>query len=94
MSLHKRVAPRQLPPPPQQPAPNLKSIAQQQLAQTPQLHGARIFWKNLQEFGEWWLLVPLLLWVGWRTYRTERRKVLRERAERAQATASAEQPGD
>jgi hypothetical protein len=25
--------------------------------------------------------------VGWRTYRTERRKVLRERAERARAAA-------
>jgi hypothetical protein len=87
MSLFKRVAPRQLPPPPQQPPPNLKSIAQQQLAQVPQLGGVRTFWQNMQDFGDWWLLVPLLLWVGWRTYRTERRKVLRERTKREQAAS-------
>jgi hypothetical protein len=87
MSLFKRVAPRQLPPPPPQPAPNFKSIAQQQLAQVPQLRGVQMFWQNLQDFGDWRLLLPLLLWVGWRTYRTERRKVLRERAERARAAA-------
>jgi hypothetical protein len=90
MSLFKRVAPRQLPPPPQQPAPNLRSIVQQQLNQTPQLGRARYYWQNMQDAGEWWLLVPLLLWIGWRTYRTERRKVLRERAARQPAA----QPSD
>jgi hypothetical protein len=92
MSLSKRVAPRQLPPPPQQPAPNLRSIAQQQIAQTPQLRGASVFWRNLQEFSDWWLLVPLLLWVGWRTYHTERRKVLHERATQEQAAEPDAQP--
>ena len=28
------------------------------------------------------LMVPLLLWVGWRTYRRERREVLRRRERR------------
>lgn len=36
--------------------------------------------RNLAVFAEWWpVVLPLLAWVGWRTYRGERRKVLRER---------------
>lgn len=36
--------------------------------------------RNLAVFAEWWpVVLPLLVWVGWRTYRGERRKVLRER---------------
>lgn len=31
----------------------------------------------------WWpLLIPVLLWLGWRTYRRERAAVLRRRARR------------
>jgi hypothetical protein len=46
----------------------------------------------LQEFSDWWLLVPLLLWVGWRTYHTERRKVLDERVTQEQAAEHDAQP--
>ncbi len=40
----------------------------------------QIFWYNLKELQDWWLLLlPFLAWVGWRTYRKERSKVLQER---------------
>jgi hypothetical protein len=33
----------------------------------------RIFWNSLIELEDWWpLLLPVLLWVFWRTYRRER----------------------
>jgi predicted negative regulator of RcsB-dependent stress response len=34
----------------------------------------RLFWRDLNEMrNAWWFLLPLLVWVGWRTYRNERR---------------------
>lgn len=39
----------------------------------------RTFHHNLAELREWWpVLLPLLAWIGWHTYRAERRKVLKE----------------
>ncbi|NJN65990.1 MAG: hypothetical protein HC884_04380 [Chloroflexaceae bacterium] len=37
------------------------------------------FRRSVAVFAEWWpLVLPLLVWVGWRTYRGERREMLRE----------------
>ena len=34
---------------------------------------ARAFWRNLRELEDWWpVLLPVLLWVFWRTYQRER----------------------
>lgn len=34
---------------------------------------ARTFWNSLREMEDWWpVLIPLLLWVFWRTYQRER----------------------
>ena len=34
---------------------------------------ARAFWEALRELEDWWpLLLPVLLWVFWRTYQRER----------------------
>lgn len=39
----------------------------------------KTFHHNLQELRDWWpVLLPLLAWIGWHTYRTERKKVLEE----------------
>ena len=38
------------------------------------------FWEDLQKTEAWWpVVLPLLAWVGWRTYHSERRKMLEER---------------
>ncbi|MBK9940287.1 MAG: hypothetical protein IPP13_01510 [Kouleothrix sp.] len=48
------------------------SLVEQALA-LPQLVPIRLFWDNFRELRPWWpVLVPLLLWVGLRTYRNER----------------------
>ena len=34
---------------------------------------ARAFWDALREMEDWWpVLIPVLLWVFWRTYQRER----------------------
>jgi len=57
-------------------APSLRSVAEQALAASP-LAAVRTFWNSLREFQDWWpVLIPLLLWIGWRTYQRERARVL------------------
>jgi hypothetical protein len=51
-----------------------------QVLDLPLLAPVRIFWESLNEMRPWWpVLLPLLIWVGWRTYRRERAKVLAKR---------------
>jgi hypothetical protein len=64
-------------------ADNLNTMSealQQQMVNMPLLKQAQQYWQRLQEMHDWWpLLLPLLAWVGWRTYRKERAQVLRAR---------------
>jgi hypothetical protein len=71
------MAPRQM-----QPATSLdvQALIQQQSRYIPTLGIVQFFWQELKSMESWWpILLPFLAWVGWRTYRKERRKVLRER---------------
>ncbi|HEU5012400.1 MAG TPA: hypothetical protein VFT66_07640 [Roseiflexaceae bacterium] len=58
--------------------PTWQSLAQDVLAE-PMIAPFRLFWHNFLEARPWWpVLVPLMLWVGWRSYRRERRKYFAE----------------
>jgi len=73
MMLRKLIT-RPLPEPPEESLSRL-SLVQQALAM-PQLMPLRLFWDNLHELRPWWpVLLPLMLWVGVRTYRRERAAV-------------------
>jgi hypothetical protein len=49
-----------------------RAAIDQAIAASP-LAPARAFWDALRELEDWWpLLIPLLLWVFWRTYQRER----------------------
>jgi hypothetical protein len=49
-----------------------RAAIEQAIAASP-LAPARAFWNSLRELEDWWpLLLPLLLWLFWRTYRRER----------------------
>jgi len=51
---------------------NPRAAIDQALADSP-IPQARDFWDGLIELEEWWpLLIPVLLWVLWRTYQRER----------------------
>lgn len=82
MSVFKRIAnlkPATLPALP----PDAAALVQRQLNSTPLWHQVRRFWHELDAMqGGWLLVLPLLLWVGWRTYRKERKKVLKQRMTR------------
>jgi hypothetical protein len=55
-----------------QAASNPRAAINQAIAASP-LAPVRAFWDNLREMEDWWpLLLPLLLWVFWRTYQRER----------------------
>ena len=76
MALHK-LASRSLPNLPPA-ADNPRAAIKQAIADSP-LAPARAFWDSLRELEPWWpLLIPLLLWVFWRTYRRERAALLVE----------------
>jgi hypothetical protein len=71
MGLTKLVA-RKLPDPQEA---DQRPIAEQ-LLDTPLLIPVRLFWNNLLEFRPWWpVLIPLLLYVGWRSYQKERHAI-------------------
>ena len=73
MTLRKLMS-RSLPEPPEEGSGKL-SLLDQALAM-PQLVPVRMFWDNLREMRPWWpILLPLMLWVGVRTYRRERAAV-------------------
>lgn len=68
-------------PQPQQAQQQAGETIQQRLEQVPFAGELQLFWRTLREMRPWWpILLPFLAWVGWRTYHTERQKVLRERA--------------
>ncbi|HNP72598.1 MAG TPA: hypothetical protein PLO33_11040 [Kouleothrix sp.] len=72
MTLRKLLS-QPLPSPPEQAQ---GSIVDQALA-IPQLAPLRLFLENFRDLQPWWpVLVPLLLWVGLRTYRRERAAAL------------------
>ena len=54
---------------------NPRAAIDQAIAASP-LAPARAFWDALRELEDWWpLLLPLLVWVFWRTYQRERAAV-------------------
>lgn len=56
----------------------LISIIEVNLIRFPFVQPLRIVWYDLQtERRNWPWLLPLLAYIGWRTYRAERRKALR-----------------
>jgi hypothetical protein len=58
---------------------NPRAAIDQAIAASP-LAPARAFWNSLREMEDWWpLLLPLLLWVFWRTYQRERAALVVER---------------
>jgi hypothetical protein len=74
MALRKLVS-RQRPEPPPA-ADGARAIVEQAIAASP-LAPARAFWDSLLELEDWWaVLIPVLLWVFWRTYKRERAAVL------------------
>lgn len=53
----------------------------------------RTFWRNFQEMRDWWpVLIPLMVWVGWRTYHAERREIRRRNENRNQARRGDSEP--
>jgi hypothetical protein len=70
MTLRKLIT-RPLPEPPDESLARLSFV--EQVLAMPQLKPIRRFWDNLLELRPWWpVLLPLMLWVGVRTYRRER----------------------
>ncbi len=63
----------------------LLTIAQARLESLPYSRKLRQLIRNVHELREWWfILLPFLFWVGWRTYHTERRTILHQRASQQQ----------
>jgi hypothetical protein len=55
-----------------QAATNPRAALDTAIAASP-LAPARTFWNSLREMEDWWpVLLPVLLWVFWRTYQRER----------------------
>ena len=51
---------------------NPRGAIDKAIADSP-LAPVRTFWDSLREMEDWWpLLLPLLVWVFWRTYQRER----------------------
>jgi hypothetical protein len=62
-----------------QAASNPRAAFDQAIAASP-LAPARAFWDSLRAMEDWWpLLIPVLLWVFWRTYQRERAAIGIER---------------
>jgi hypothetical protein len=73
----RKLLPRRQPEAPAEPPPSRTYI--QQALDTLPIAPARLFWDNLDEMRPWWpVLLPLLAWVGWRTYRRERAALLEQ----------------
>lgn len=78
---------RKLPPPPPQEAQTIMDTLRERVAELPYVRPAQAFWANLRAVESLWpLLLPLLAWVGWRSYWAERRRI----AERAAADQRSE----
>jgi hypothetical protein len=58
---------------------HIQKAVQKKADEHPAIEEIRTFWNNLQELRDWWpLLLPVFAWIGWHTYRTERRKVRKQ----------------
>lgn len=80
MALKNILVRRQPEPPAEETIP--RSLIEKALSQ-PQLIPIRLFWQNLLTLRPWWpILLPLLCWIGWRTYQKERAMTLTNRAAR------------
>ncbi len=50
--------------------------ARQRIEELPYIKGLRIFWADLHAMRAWWpVLLPLLTYIGWRTYHDERSRL-------------------
>lgn len=55
-------------------------VLQQKIDESPFIQKGRDYWAKLEKERDWWpVLLPVLAWIGWSTYRKERHKVLEER---------------
>jgi hypothetical protein len=85
MSFIKGIKPAQPLPSSAPVTPDFQTVLRQNLDQMPLLRVVKAFWDELADMRDWWpLVLPLLFWVGWRTYRKERRQVLHKRHTQAQ----------
>jgi hypothetical protein len=67
-------APEPEPEPPTDTRSRLLALTRLPIERLPYMPQMRLFWRDLNEMrNAWWFLLPLLAWVGWRTYRNERR---------------------
>ncbi|NOK59209.1 MAG: hypothetical protein GFH27_549283n330 [Chloroflexi bacterium AL-W] len=77
---------RRLPEPPEEPATTQSVI--EKILDIQVLAPARLFWDNLSALRPWWLvLIPWLLWEGWKTYQRERQLFLEVTAAQADEEA-------
>lgn len=75
MALRKLLS-RGLPEVPSKEATDVPSLLAQAMDILP-IAPVRLFWDSLSELRPWWpVLLPLLAWIGWRTYQRERAAVL------------------
>lgn len=62
--------------------------ALERLDALPYVKALRSFWSDLNAMREWWpVLIPLLTFIGWRTYQNERRQVEQEKRKAAPVPA-------
>lgn len=68
--------------------PTWRSFLQDVLAE-PLIAPFRLFWLNFLEARPWWpVLIPLMAWVGWRSYKREQRKYFAEQRKLAAKRAA------
>ncbi len=85
MSLLKQFYGRTQPPASEQPTDTdmrsqLFDLVHMQVKRLPYTPQISLFWRDLNEMrSSWWLLLPLLAWIGWRTYQAERRELCRQK---------------
>ncbi len=71
-----------------------------QIENLPYVYHMRMFWKDFNQMRDWWpVLIPLFLWLGWRTYHRDRvafkaQRVLRQAQEAAAAQLEQDQSPD
>jgi hypothetical protein len=71
----RKLLTRGLPAPPDE-TPGPRTLIAQALDVRP-LAPLRAFWEGLNAMRPWWpVLLPLLAWIGWRTYQRERTELL------------------
>jgi hypothetical protein len=83
----------QLPAQPADVRSNVLAALDDKLDHLPFVAAIRTFWRNFQEMRDWWpVLIPLMIWVGWRTYHAERREIRRRNENRNQTRQGDSEP--